>query len=761
MTATPMQFKRLLAKRSASPDVPSMRETLPGHLLDVIQTAQAIVDCSGHRALESLGLPESLAQDLADAVIRGAFLHDLGKASHQFQRMVWGSRKKQALRHEWISVWLVFRHAEMDRWLFEGCSEAVRYAALFAALGHHLKAEDGSNISPRDGSGDNRVVVLCGHEDFRSCLDLAREKLNTSAPPTFNEIGIDLLARPLAELRSWLLEASDWHGKADGSTRRFVALVKAMVIAADVAGSVVPKHGRKPEQWANEVIRRTCTGEDLERIALSNLKGHPRRAFQEKLGAAREGVTFVKAGCGSGKTVGAYLWASRHARGRKLFVCYPTTGTSTEGFRDYVIPGEMAADAALIHSRSEVDLEAFHETGEDESTDGRTEPTTKIEALEAWDVPVVICTADLVLGIIQNNRRALFSFPSIVNGAFVFDEIHQYDDRLFGALLCFLETFQGAPTLLMTASLPLARLKAIQERLGRIGTSLRMIQGPPDLEGVERYELSGPVDAPPWHTIEKMLGEGGKVLWVANTVGHAVKFAKEAQERGLSPLPYHARYRYLDRLGKHSAVIAAFKAPGPALAVTTQVCEVSLDLSADLLVSDLAPIPALIQRLGRLNRRASPDCPSDPRQAIFLEPGILFPYDKEEFDPSVVRKWLAELANRPVSQTDLAEAFLRYSNDYQVSDVGSAWLHGGPFSKPAHLREDGATVAVIRSEDERACMNGKGKLDARTIVKHSIPMTLGPVAKEIGGWRRLGSVFAAPPGRIDYSDMWGARWAKG
>lgn len=34
------------------------------------------------------------------------------------------------------------------------------------------------------------------------------------------------------------------------------------------------------------------------------------------------------------------------------------------------------------------------------------------------------------------------------------------------------------------------------------------------------------------------------------------------------------------------------------------MAEMSLDLSATLLVTDLAPVPALIQRLGRLNRRA-------------------------------------------------------------------------------------------------------------------------------------------------------------
>ena len=62
----------------------------------------------------------------------------------------------------------------------------------------------------------------------------------------------------------------------------------------------------------------------------------------------------------------------------------------------------------------------------------------KIESLRAWGQQVIACTVDTVLGLVQNNRRALFSFPAIIEGAIVFDEIHSYDEKLFGALVRFL-----------------------------------------------------------------------------------------------------------------------------------------------------------------------------------------------------------------------------------------------------------------------------------------------------------------------------------
>jgi CRISPR-associated endonuclease/helicase Cas3 len=456
-------------------------------------------------------------------------------------------------------------------------------------------------------------------------------------------------------------------------------------------------------------------------------------------------VTLVSAGCGSGKTTAAYLWAARRANGRKLFFCYPTTGTATEGYAGYAFQDDIPS--ALIHSRAEVDLQDVLGTPEDDDRQLR------IEALAAWDVPLVVCTADTVLGLVQNNRAGLFALPAIANGGFVFDEVHAYDDRMFGALLRFIGAFRGAPLLLMTASLQAHRLEGVRRLCGESGQSFGIVEGPGDLEQIPRYRLVRSTLKAAWSEVARALVSGKRLLWVVNTVDRAVQLYQQVRDRGDWPVvAYHSRFRYADRVRKHKAVVDAFgSSRGPFLAITTQVCEVSLDLSADLLVTDLAPVPAMIQRLGRLNRFVAPEAPANPRSALVLTPPHPAPYEQSDLELAV--QWLDRLGPGALSQADLATAWSALTAEDQCEAGGSAWLDGGPVSEQRPLRELGATIPVVRSEDADAA--GRDRVEA---VRSTIPMLLRPVAREWPGWRRLGVARVAPAGRIAYSEDWGAAW---
>jgi CRISPR-associated endonuclease/helicase Cas3 len=461
-------------------------------------------------------------------------------------------------------------------------------------------------------------------------------------------------------------------------------------------------------------------------------------------------VTLARAGCGSGKTTAAYLWASQRGDRKKLFFCYPTTGTATEGFADYVLPGSI--EGRLIHGRAEVDLERLL------TSDGGLDPQDcqpAFEALSTWDVPLAVCTADTVLGLIQNNRRGLCSVPAIGQGAFVFDEVHAYDEQMFGALLRFLRVFTGAPVLLMTASLPVERRRALVEAVG--AGRLLEVFGPRELEDLPRYQIRqvNPEQALSTSLEEMSTGSSStstrKVLWVSNTVGRCVERGRALEAMGSAVLPYHSRYRYSDRVDRHRQVVDSFKTDEPALAVTTQVCEMSLDLSASLLVTDLAPVSALIQRLGRLNRRATSEEPGQPRRCLVLEPEFVQPYTRAELDQA--QAWLEALGEGDLSQADLTREFEALGTPLSDRSVRSAWLDGGPAARLEPLRDAGLTAPFIRGEDRK-----QAELGREERIRLEVPMTIRPVEKEIRSWSRVGPSWVAPPGRITYCPKWGAEW---
>ena len=123
----------------------------------------------------------------------------------------------------------------------------------------------------------------------------------------------------------------------------------------------------------------------------------------------------------------------------------PPLEPAQKGLVDYV---HGQADAALLHSRAGVDLARWEEaqkkrtlkdlytTGEEEDAgDGSdNEIAKKLESFKAWGREVSVCTVDTVLGLLQCNRRPIYCFPAIANAAFVFDEVHCYDDKLFWCL---------------------------------------------------------------------------------------------------------------------------------------------------------------------------------------------------------------------------------------------------------------------------------------------------------------------------------------
>ena len=740
-------FKRLLAKSSKTPDAPRGAETLPGHTANVMEAAQTLLDETADAQLSAVGLPITVWKErFCRAVLLAAFCHDLGKANDQFQSMVRRLREqKQAIRHEALSF-LIVQETPLREWLSSTLEEPKDLSLiLWAAAGHHLKFPPGK---PADGTGI-RLSLFLEHPDFQRTLSVGAKWFGLSDPPTVANLTLPLIGStsPHQRLTRAKREAGVFWASCNDDKRRFLAAVKACLIAADVAGSALPKEGEKISGWIRKALSQRPTSSQLRKIVDERLRGMPLRPFQEALGKTTARVVLAQAGCGSGKTLGAYVWAAQRAPGKRLFFSYPTTGTATEGFRDYLI--DPTLNAQLVHSRAAADLELL---GVDDGGD----QAGPLAALEAWSTSIISCTVDAVLGLTQNQRRGLYAWPAFVDAAFVFDEIHAYDERLFSSLLHFLLTCRGVPCLLMTASLPQSRLDALGQTLSSIGESLETVAGPTELEALPRYQRLNSDDQ--WAAVERCFKDNGKVLWVANTVRRALRYADEASARGFRPLVYHSRFRYEDRVRQHGRIISVFdkEEKEPVLAIATQVAEMSLDLSADLLVTDLAPVPALIQRLGRLNRRSTPESPKPPKPFLTIEPGTTAPYTAQaQPDPfAATRLWLERLGTGDLSQSDLAQRWnaLDEGREQKPLEISCAWTNGGFETTPRHLRESTPGLTVLLQEDATAVE--REEIDPARV---RIPMTV-PNGFEWKKWRQVAFAKVTPPECISYDPERGARW---
>lgn len=738
----PKLYPDLLLAKSSLPGGSDWQGThhLVGHTATVVASITTLVRILGQCLREQFGLAHIAIETLEATAKLAAYLHDWGKANHQFQGVVryplicLASKYRQnpkdhpqLIRHEVASVLLAW---EFREWLKQ-CPNADFMVALAAAGGHHLKlgGTQGQQTNAlgeiRDGSGDPYLFWYVNHRYFEKLLRFGKRvlKLPRTIPKFRLSERWDI--RMIKKKRQEVLNAFiEWEPDLG-----FLAVVKALLIAADAIGSASAQVSTNIQEWIRSELENTLTEADLQKVIAARRGEYPLRPFQVDLKDKSKRVTLARAGCGTGKTLGAYNWALRHGIGRKLFFCYPTTGTSTEGFLDYV---HNQVESELLHSRSQVDLELACTGEEEENGDGSVnEVAQKLEAFKAWGAKVNICTVDTVLGLLQCHRRPLYCFPALANAAFVFDEVHCYDNALFGALLRFLQVVK-APILLMSASFLPTQVEAIRNA---VGEEVEIIAGPQELEKLPRYRFHEQ-DQPDWERIKAELNNGGKVLWVCNQVNTAIAIYQEAKKMGLTPLLYHSRFRYEDRVKQHRAVVEAFKQDQAILAITTQVAEMSLDLSATLLVTQVADPAGLIQRLGRLNRQY---CGHSCDALFYPDKNVGFPYKKGDLEAgwALVRTF----KEQDVSQRQLAD-WLEQLNISSKPKEHCVWLDGLWRTYSAPLREAGYTVTALLEQD----LEKVSSLKSSELPRYTLPL----LTKNIKGWQRHKSGYLIAP-----KEQWG------
>jgi len=210
--------------------------------------------------------------------------------------------------------------------------------------------------------------------------------------------------------------------------------------------------------------------------------------------------------------------------------------------------------------------------------------------------------------------KSLFPAGNIATSFVVFDEVQVYQDkeyyipRVLGKIIYFLYE-AGIKLLVMTATFP-SVLRG--ELFKLIDTSdISEIEKKTSERGKVRISLeymsSTLRESKIRDLILNLIRKSRRVLIVVNTVGRAVetfKFVMNNKPKDAIAILLHSRLRAKIRRERED-LLERIKGDTSrrVIVVATQVIESGVDFSFDCIITELAPIDALIQRIGRVARR--------------------------------------------------------------------------------------------------------------------------------------------------------------
>ena len=349
--------------------------------------------------------------------------------------------------------------------------------------------------------------------------------------------------------------------------------------------------------------------------ALDDLGAHLRRQIEKKGRVFRgwdefqdaalktSGHLMLSAPTGSGKTEAAMLWSDANeseSLGRRVFYVLPYTASINAMYNrllnlvseDRI--GLLHGKASYFLYRSMVDKEYTPDEAKKASAEVRQSQglTRKIYR------PYKVVTPFQLLKAFFGMRGFEMQFAEMAGGLFIFDEIHAYDPHTTALILTMVERLRrdyGSQFCIMTATMPKFLKEMFVNAIGEIA-EVQMSSEKRDEFTRHRIRLldSGILDTIP--EIVKHLENGQRILVVCNTVKQAQTVFEQLQPIATNPQLLHSRFILRDRERIEKELSEAD------LLVGTQAVEVSLDIDFDVLFSEPAPIDALIQRFGRVNR---------------------------------------------------------------------------------------------------------------------------------------------------------------
>jgi len=681
-------------------------------------------------------------------------LHDLGKCAPGFQRMLRGGARFEP-RHEVISLallpWLIGDDEQGDlSWIAAGI------------VTHHRNLREIRRLYPLP---DPSMELADGCDTLRGVLDRATIGMmwrvaTEHLVPTARDLGLIEGAGPRqssdlpgfgawetwlpAAVRRGLRAVETIAREAVGLGPRAVAcrFVRGLVLLCDHAGSAGERF-----MDVKPLASATSMAGVLLRSPGQGLYEHQRAAIRAG------GRTILIAPTGTGKTEAALLWAAaqRERQGATPPVFYVLPYQASLNAMRSRLAALFGEDAvALQHSRA---VQALYrqllERGY--SPSGAERLAARGRSLARLHVASVrvLSPYQLLRGAYQlPGHPALWT--DAAGGTFIIDEIHAYEATRLGMIveaLGHLVRELGASILVMSATLPGVLRDILEEAIGPLhevtASAETMAQFSRHRLRLQAEDLTSEEAL---NAITEVARKGLAVLVVATTVGRAQQIWKGLRAPSRLGVEHvrllHGRFCGRDRFEKEEALrraVATDLDPSqrrPVVLVATQVVEVSLDVDFDVLFSDPAPLEALVQRFGRVNRRRRrersdvvvmtrvPDGdPVYPGWLVARTLNLLSANDGSNVDETTVQTWLDDVYAGVVGERWKGEVGrARFEFRKNVLDALGVFESSTELTEKFDEMFDGAEVLPAALAEEFDALSEQRPLLAPSLL---VPVTSG------------------------------------
>lgn len=522
------------------------KTTLMQHLKDVASIAIQVA--------ENMGLNPEIAY-------QGAILHDIGKASPVFQKtLLPGFQRPPGF---------VFRH-EIASLFFISLIEEINQSAVIDMIVAHHK----SIYLDAKGMG-----ILDLDDRLNDCFEKHAIGFDTwvsDALDILSELGFTIKKITIKDARKNYDQVLQYC-----ETRTFgYSKWKGVLIAADHLASAM-------DSYLSNIKNKLFITPDLSFYS----RKHPLFPLSFISQKSTSKHTLVTAPTGAGKTD----FLMKRCSGRVFYTLPFQASINAMYERIKYDLKDTSAQVHLLHAASTLKLE------------GKKIEEKIIQRHVGASVKVLTPHQLASIVFATNGYEAMLA--DLHNCDIILDEIHTYSDTIQVIVLKMVEILaaQNCRIHIGTATMPTFLYNRLLETLGGEKNVYQVSLTDDVLDSFDRHIIYKAESLEALQQkIDKAVELEQKILIVCNQVARSQSvFAHiETHYPLINKMLIHSRFKRATRNDLENSLKAEFNTSKKAcIVVSTQVVEVSLDISFDLMVTECAPIDALIQRFGRINRK--------------------------------------------------------------------------------------------------------------------------------------------------------------